>query len=325
MVMKRRDFIVLLGSVAAPMTAVCQAWAQPAGRSYRLCVLVQAPRTATHWIAFFDELRKQGFIEGVNLTVVDAFNTPLDRADSVAAMMVNARPDAIITAGTLTRVLQRATETIPLVTVSDDLLAEKVVTSLSHPDGNATGISILATELDGKRQEILLETVPDMQRLAILADLGVTAPEQVKALENAAKARGIMASIHIANRTDDIMPAIEAALNLGAQALNVLASSLFNTNRTQIIGRLATARLPAIYQWPGMAEEGGLMAYGPRFVALYRQQALQVIKVLKGTKPANIPIQQPTKFELVVNLQTAKALGLALPPSLLLRADKVIE
>jgi putative ABC transport system substrate-binding protein len=134
-----------------------------------------------------------------------------------------------------------------------------------------------------------------------------------------------MASIHIANRTDDIMPAIEAALNLGAQALNVLASSLFNTNRTQIIGRLATARLPAIYQWPEMAEEGGLMAYGPRFVALYRQQALQVIKVLKGTKPADIPIEQPTKFELVVNLQTAKALGLALPPSLLLRADKVIE
>jgi putative tryptophan/tyrosine transport system substrate-binding protein len=323
--MKRRDFIMLFGGVVAPWTAVRKVWAQPAGQTYRLCVLVQAPRTAAHWVAFFDELRKQGFIEGVNLTVVDAFNTPLDRADSVATMMVNARPDAIITAGALTRVLQRATETIPLVTVSDDLLAEKVVTSLSHPNGNATGISILATELDGKRQELLLETIPDTHRLAILADLGVTAPEQINALENAAKVRGIMVSTHIANRADDIIPAIDAALNEGAQALNVLASSLFSRYRTNIIGRVATARLPAIYQWPEMAEEGGLMAYGPRFVTLYRQQALQVNKVLKGTKPADIPIEQPTKFELVVNLKTAKTLGLIVPASLLLRADEVIE
>jgi putative ABC transport system substrate-binding protein len=323
--MKRRDFIMLLGGVVAPVAAIRKAWAQPSAQTYRMCVLVQAPRTAAHWIAFFDELRKQGFLEGVNLTVVDAFNTPLDRAESVATMMVNARPDVIITAGALTRVLQRATENIPLVTVSDDLLAEKVVTSLSHPNGNATGISILATELDGKRQELLLETIPDMHRLAILADLGVTAPDQINALENAAKVRGIMASTHIANRADDIIPAIDAALSAGAQALNVLASSLFSRYRTQIIGRVATARLPAIYQWPEMAEDGGLMAYGPRFVALYRQQALQVIKVLKGTKPADIPIEQPTKFELVVNLNTAKTLGLTIPPSLLLRADEVIE
>jgi putative ABC transport system substrate-binding protein len=323
--MKRRDFIVLLGGVVAPIVAVRKARAQSGGQAYRLCVLVQGPRTAAHWIAFFDELRKQGYVEGINLTVLDAFNTPLDRADSVATMMVNARPDAIITQGALTKVLQRATETIPLVTVSDDLLAEKVVTSLSRPDGNVTGISILATELDGKRQEILLETIPDMHRLAILADPGVTAPEQLKALENAAKIRGVMASIHNANRADDIMPAIEAALNAGAQALNVLAAALFSRYRTQIIERMATARLPAIYQWPEMAEEGGLMAYGPRQVALYRQQALQVVKVLKGTKPADIPIEQPTKFELVLNLKTAKALGLSVPPSLLLRADKVIE
>jgi putative ABC transport system substrate-binding protein len=272
------------------MIAGRQAWAQPAGKTFRLAVLVQAPRDAAHWIAFFDELRKLGFPEGVNLSVVDAFNTPLDRADAVATMIVNARPDAIITAGALTRVLQRATETIPIVTVSDDLLAEKVVTSLSHPDGNATGISILATELDGKRQEILLEAIPDTHRLAILADLGVTKPEQLEALENTAKARGLMVSTHIANRADDIMPAIDAALNGGAQALNVLASSLFNRYQTQIFGRMAAARLPAIYQWPEMAEQGGLIAYGPRFVTLYRQQALQVVKVLKGAKTADIPV-----------------------------------
>lgn len=323
--MRRREFIALLGGAAADTAAALKAWSQPAGRTYRLGVLVQAPRTAAHWIAFFDELHKQGMIEGVNLTVVDAFNTPLDRADAAATMMVDARPDAIMTAGSLTRVLQRATETIPIVTVSDDLLAEKVVTSLSHPNGNATGISILATELDGKRQEILLDAIPATYRLAILADVGVTTPERIKALENAAKARGIMVSTHIANRADDITPAIDAALSAGAQALNVLASSLFSVKRAQIIQRMAVARLPAIYQWPEMAEQGGLMAYGPRFVDLYRQQALQVVKVLKGTKPTDIPIEQPTKFELVINLKTAKSLGFTIPPSLLLRADEVLE
>ncbi|MDB5635244.1 MAG: hypothetical protein JWP51_152 [Bradyrhizobium sp.] len=134
-----------------------------------------------------------------------------------------------------------------------------------------------------------------------------------------------MVSTYIANRADDITPAIDAALSAGAQALNVLASSLFSVKRAQIIERMAVARLPAIYQWPEMAEQGGLMAYGPRFVALYRQQALQVVKVLKGTKPTDIPIEKPTKFELVVNLKTAKTLGFTIPPSLLLRADEVIE
>jgi putative tryptophan/tyrosine transport system substrate-binding protein len=323
--MRRREFITLLGGAAASVTTVLKAWAQPAGRTYRLAVLVQAPQNAAHWIAFFDELRKQGFLEGVNLSIVDAFNTPLDRADSAATATVNARPDAIMTAGALTRVLQRATEAIPILTVSDDLLAEKVVSSLSHPGGNVTGISILATELDGKRQEILLETIPGVRRLAILADPGVSTPAQLKALEDAAKAHDVKVSTHIALRADNIMPAIDAAISAGAQALNVLASSLFQTYRTQIIERMAVARLPAIYQWPETAEEGGLVAYGPRFVALYRQHALQAAKVLNGTKPADIPIEQPTKFELVINLKAVKALGITVPPSLLIRADEVID
>jgi putative tryptophan/tyrosine transport system substrate-binding protein len=322
--MRRREFITLLGGAAA-MTAVLNAWAQPAGRTYRLGMLVQLPRNAAHWIAFFDELRKQGFLEGVNLSVVDASSTPLESADTSATVLVNAGPDAIMTAGAFTRVLQRATATIPILTVSDDLLAEKVVTSLSHPGGNVTGISILATELDGKRLEILLETVPGARRLAILADHGVTTPEQLKALEDAAKAHDVTVSTHTVLRADDIMPAIDAALSAGAQALNVLASSLLNAHRKQIIERMAAARLPAIYQWPETAEAGGLIAYGPRFVMLYRQHALQAVKVLKGTKPADIPIEQPTKFELVVNLKTAKALGLTVPSALLLRADEVIE
>ena len=323
--MRRREFIRLLASGAAVQLVAGAASGQEAGRSYRLACLVQAHRNAPNWIAFFEELRKNGFVEGVNLSIVDGFNTPLNRAEITATALVNARPDAIMTAGALTRVVQRATQTIPILTVSDDLLAEQAVASLAHPGGNTTGISILAPELDGKRQEILLEAVPLARRLAILVDPVVTAPHQLDALQDIAKAHGITVSTHIAANSDEIMPAIDAALAAGAQALNVLASSLFNRYRAQIIERMAAIRLPAIYQWPETAEGGGLIAYGPRFVGLYIPHALQTIKVLKGMKPADIPVEQPTKFELVINLKTAKALGLTVPPSLLARADEVIE
>jgi len=287
--------------------------------------LVQAHRNAPHWIAFFEELRKNGFVEGVNLSIVDGFNTPLNRAEITATALVNARPDAIMTAGALTRVVQRATQTIPILTVSDDLLAEQAVASLAHPGGNTTGISILAPELDGKRQEILLEAIPLARRLAILVDPGVTAPHQLDALQDIANAHGITVSTHIAANLDEIMPAIDAALAAGAQALNVLASSLFNRYRAQIIERMAAIRLPAIYQWPETAEEGGLLGYGPRFTQVFRQRARTVVKILRGTRPADLPIEQPTTFELVINLKSAKAIGHEVPAGLVLRADKVIE
>jgi putative ABC transport system substrate-binding protein len=144
-------------------------------------------------------------------------------------------------------------------------------------------------------------------------------------LANAAKGRGVTLAVHVISEPDGILPAIDAALTGGAQALNVLASSLFNRYRAQIIERLAVGRLPAIYQWPETAEEGGLIAYGPRFVSMFRQYALQAIKVLKGAEPADIPVEQPTKFELIVNLKTAKAIGLEVTTVLLNRADQVIE
>jgi putative ABC transport system substrate-binding protein len=222
-------------------------------------------------------------------------------------------------------VLQRATQTIPILTVSDDLLAEKVVTSLAHPDGNATGISILATELDGKRQEILLEAFPATQRLAIIADNGVTGHEQLQALASSGRARGIAVSTYVVRSSDEVSPAIEAASGAGAQVLNILASSLLHRSSSLMIEQTARIRLPAIYQWPEIAETGGLLGYGPRFVTLYRQQAWQVAKVLKGAKPNDIPIEQPTRFELVVNLKTAKDMGLTIPLALLIRADLVIE
>ncbi len=324
--MRRREFIALLGSAAVATWAPSRAWTQEAGRTYRLGVLVNAPRNAAHWVAFFDELRSHGFIEGVNLSVLDGFSAPADRVDTIAATMVGARPDAVLVGGAaLTRVMQRATQTIPILAFSDDLVAEKAVASLAHPGGNTTGISILGTELDGKREEILIEMVPAARRIAALADPAVTALQQLRALEDAANARGVALDAHVVSDADGILPAIDAALTGGARALNVHASSLFNRYRAQIIERVAAVRLPTMYQWPEAAEEGGLVAYGPRFVSLYRQHALQAIKVLNGMKPADIPVEQPTKFELVVNLKTAKAIGLDVPPTLLNRADQVIE
>jgi putative ABC transport system substrate-binding protein len=288
--------------------------------------LANAPRNAAHWVAFFDELRSNGFVEGINLSVLDGFSAPPDRADTIAAMMVKARPDAVLTGGaTLTRVMQRATQTIPILAFSDDLVAEKAVASLSRPGGNITGMSILATELDGKRQEILLELVPAARRIATLVDPDVTSPQQLQLLNDTAKGRGVTLAVHVISEPGGILPAIDAALTGGAQALNVLASSLFNRYRGQIIERVRAGRLPTIYQWPETAEEGGLIAYGPRFVSMFRQYASQVIKVLKGAKPADIPVEQPTRFELIVNLKTATAIGLDVPPTLLNRADQVIE
>jgi putative tryptophan/tyrosine transport system substrate-binding protein len=322
---RRRRFITMLGGATLALRMAPEAWSQEEGRTYRLGVLVQSPRSAGHWVAFFDELARIGFVEWRNLAIVDGFNVPPDRAETKAKEIVDAYPDLVVTAGAFTLLLQKATKTIPILTVMDDLLAGHAVASLAHPGGNTTGISIFAPELDAKRQEILLDAVPEARRLAVVADPSVTHSTQLKALDESARARGISVSTHLVANADEIVPAIDAAAAAGAQALNLLASSLFNRHRAEIIERVAAARIPVIYQWPEMAEEGGLIAYGPRFTTIYRQHARQAAKVMRGTKPADIPVEQPTTFELVINLKTAKVLGLEIPGSLIARADEVIE
>ena len=194
--------------------------------------------------------------------------------------------------------------------------------SVAHPGGNTTGMSILATELDGKRQELLTDLVPTARQIAALAAAGVTPPEQLRALEDAARKHGIELSVHLASKPEEIVPAIEEARGSGAQALNVLAATLLNANRRLIIERAAAFKLPAIYQWPDMAEAGGLAAY---FNKLGGQRARQLVKLLQETKPADLPVEQPDKFELAINLRTARAIGLEVPAALLDLADKVIE
>jgi putative ABC transport system substrate-binding protein len=324
--MKRREFLTLLGG--ATLLAPLVASAQEAGRTYRVGGLHAAPRDAPHHVALFDELRRFGFIEGQNL-IIDwrGYGLSVEQYSEFAAKLVKTQVDVILAGGDASiRVVQKATATIPILALTDDMLGQGFVRSLAKPGGNTTGVTILAAELDGKRQEILMETVPGLRRMAALADTNTTKPRQLQALQDAARARGFELSIHGVARPEEIVPAINAAKASDAAALNVLASSLLFNNRTIIFERAATLRLPAIYQWPEMAEAGGLVSYGPRIVQLYRDIICrQMVKLLRGTKPTDLPVEQPTRFELVINLKTAKAIGYEIPAGLVLRADKVIE
>jgi putative ABC transport system substrate-binding protein len=273
-------------------------------------------------------LRPYGFIDGQNLAVdYRSWAQHVDEIWDYAADLVKERVDAISAGGDLAiRAAQKATQSIPIVGVTDDMLRSGFVTSLARPNGNTTGVSILAPELDGKRQEILMEALPGLHHLAILADSNTTKQAQLEGLQQAARTRNIEFSAYWVAKTDEIAPAIDAAKAVGAAALNVLASPMLNSNRRIIIDRVAALSLPAIFQFPETAEEGGFAAYGPRFDQVIGElHARQIVHILRGAKVADIPVEQPTKFELVINLQTAGALDIALPSTLVARADRVIE
>jgi putative ABC transport system substrate-binding protein len=323
--MQRREFITLLGgaAVASPLAAR----AQESGRKYRLGFLIPVERESPGAVAFFDELRLYGFIEGGNLDVIPGgFNISSEQIDAMVALIVKAAPDAIISGpGRYTLAFQEATKTIPLLAMSEDMVTEGLVASLARPGGNTTGISILSLGLDGKRQDLLMEAVPGARKIAALADTTNTPMEHIKRLQDAARARGVELSIFGAATREQVLPAIDAAKAAGAEALNFLSSPLFTVNPRAFIEHIVKLRLPAMHQWPEIAEEGGLLAYGTRFTEVFRQRARLVVKVLRGAKPADLPVEQPTRFELVINLKTAKAIGYEIPAGLVLRADKVIE
>ena len=324
--MRRRDFITLVGGTAATWPTVARA--QEAGRKYRIAALLPGPRNQPNYVGLFDELQQFGFIEGQNLMIdVRSYGEHIELLSKYAEELFATPANVIIAAGDLAiRAAQQATKTIPILAFTDDMVGSGFVSSLAKPGGNTTGVSFLTTELDGKRQEILIEAVPGLRHMAALADTNTTAPRQLEALQDAAHTRGIELSIHRVIKADEIAPAIDAAKKLEVGALNVLASPLLFANRQLIIERTAALRLPAIYQWPEMAEEGGFLAYGPRLVPLYRDiMARQLVKLLRGIKPANLPVEQPTKFEFVINMKTANTLGLPVSRSMQLLADEVIE
>jgi putative tryptophan/tyrosine transport system substrate-binding protein len=320
--MRRREFITLIGSAAAVSLLLAPVVrAQEPGRIYRLSVIVGAARQAPRIVAVFDELKGLGFVEGHNLQIVaGGFGLREDQYTEVAATVARSAPDVIFcTDHYAVRAIQEAIHTVPIVGMYTDLR------SLARPGGNTTGVSLLVPELDGKRQEILMEAVPGARRIAVLADPIISQAHHLQALQNATRARGVEVGVFSAGTPELIAPTMDKAKEWGATALNVLSAPLFSVNRRLVIERAAALGLPAIYEWAEMAEEGGLIAYGPRLTLIYRQLARLIVKVLRGIKPEDLPVEQPTKFELVVNLKTAKALGLTIPQSLLLRADKVIE
>jgi putative tryptophan/tyrosine transport system substrate-binding protein len=322
--MWRRQFLGVLGGAAAwPLAAP----AQTAGRIFRIGYLSGSSRQTPNFFALLDELRLAGFIEGQNLTVLDdGFNVADNEVAAAATALVKASPDAIFAAGLLrAKTLQTATKSIPLVVVSEDMVAELLVSSLARPGGNVTGISLISPDLDGKRGDLLLEAVPGLRHVAVLADPSVDTPSHLQDLTGSAKARGIELSVFSAGKPEEIVAAMNAAKSSGVGAINVLATSSFYFNSHLLIQRASELQLPAIYQWPEMAEQGGLIGYGPRFTDLFRQVGRQVVKILRGTNPSDIPVEQPSRFELVVNLKAAKEIGLEISANFVLRADKLIE
>ena len=326
--MDRRRF--LLTSLAGAFGASLAAEAQQAGKVYRISFLALTPGEDTSSMnVLVERLRELSYSEGRNMTFeyVSADGRP-ERLPQLAMELVRARPDVLIAGfGTLTaQAAKAATTTIPIVfTTVGDPVGAGVVASLARPGGNATGLSGL-TEIGGKRLELLLELIPGKQVVAVLMNPDTPFTRlALKEVKTAAEAERIRLEVLEARTPDQVSGQFGAAVKAGAGGLLVLEDPLMYDLRRQISDIAAKFRLPVVYTYRDYAQAGGLMSYGTDRRQIYRRAAEYVDKILKGAKPADLPVEQPTKFELVINLKTANALGLTIPPSLLARADQVIE
>jgi putative tryptophan/tyrosine transport system substrate-binding protein len=321
----RRHVITLLGGAAAawPLTARAQQGGMP---TIGLLWPADAPPVFPRMESFRQGLRASGLVEGQNVALELRYaQRGPQQLPELAADLVRLKADAIFTGGDLAaRVAQQATRTIPIITISDDIIGAGLIASLSRPGGNITGVTILAPELSAKRLEVLRDIIPGLSRVTALHD-PTNGTSQVTMAESAARALNVKLQVLDIKNRDDVARAIRAARDTQAQALNVFFSPLLSSLHREIITLAAEYGLPAIYQWKEHVEAGGLVSYGPNLAAMWRQSAVITAKILKGAKPADVPVEQPTKLELVVNFKTAKSLDLIIPPSVLLRADEVIE
>ena len=324
--MKRRQFITLLGGAAAwPVSARAQQATKLPTIGYlgSATLATESQRMA----AFVQRLRELGWVEGS--TVVIDYRWAEGRTEryaEIAAEFVRLKVDVIVTVGGAVAAAKQATATIPIVFAgAGDPVGSGMVASLAQPGGNVTGLSVQSTDLAGKRLEILREIFPDVRRLAIIGNVEYAATVlEMGEAQAAARALGLEVARSEIRRAEDIAPAFEA-LKGAAQALYVCADATINANHARINTLALGARLPTMHGVRDYVEVGGLMAYGPNLPDLYRRAANYVDKILRGAKPADLPVEQPTKFDLVINLVTAQALGLTVPPTLLARADEVIE
>ena len=324
--MRRREFLGVLGSAAVWPTVPR---AQQSGKLLTIGFLGAA--TASGWspwvTAFEKRLRELGWIEGRTIAIEyrwqDGRN---DRSAEIAAEFVRLKVDVIVTGGISVPALKQATSAIPIVfALSVDPIGDGLVASLARPGGNVTGLSNQSAELAGKRLELLREVVPALRRLAVLVNVGYPAAVlERREIQTAARTYGVEVAILEIRRSEDIAPAFDA-IKGRADALHVVSEPLVTSNRVRINTLAQSVRLPTMHATREYVEAGGLMSYGPNYSDQFRRAAELVDKILRGAKPGDIPVEQPTKFSLIVNLITAKALGLTVPPSVLARADEVIE
>ena len=326
---KRRIFAVALCTV---LFALCvSAHAQQPTKIPRIGLLFTAtPSAAAARIeAFRQGLRELGYVEGKNILIEQRYaEGQLNHMNELAAELVRLKVDVIVTIGpAATRPAKEATTAIPIVMgVDDDPVGNGFVASLARPGGNITGLASLAPEIGGKQLELLKEIVPRLSRVAVLGTS--TQPGNAQSLreaEVAAQALAVKLQYLDVLSPKDIEPVFRTASNGRAEAVLVLRASVFFSHRKQIVDLAAKRQLPAMYYTTEYVEEGGLMTYGVSITDLFRRAATYVDKILKGAKPAELPIEQPTKFELVINLKTAKRIGLTISPNVLARADRVIK
>ena len=326
--MRRREFIALLGGAATWPTGAARA--QQATKLPTIGFLVAGtPASHGQWVAaFVQRLRELGWIEGHSIAIEYRWaEGRTERAAEIAAELVRHKVDVVVTSGTAVVVAaKQATSDIPIVfAAAGDPVGTGLVASLARPGGNVTGLSLQLTDLAAKRLVLLREVIPGLGRLAILANVGGPAVMlDMREVEAAARTLRLEVIKLEIRQGEDIAPAFEA-LKGRAEALYVANDPLVDTQRIRISTLALAARLPTMYGSRGHIEAGGLMSYGANFPDMFRRAADIVDKILKGAKPADLPVEQPTNFELVINLKTAKALGLTVPPLLLARADEVIE
>ena len=330
--MDRREAIlafVMLGAACAPPTA----FAQPLGKVWRVGVLLPASRPASlspEAAALLRGLQALGYAEGKNLQMEWRHaDGKYDRFAGLAAELVQLKMDVIVTGGpAATGAAQRVTTTVPIVMAnSDDPVASGFVKSLAHPGGNITGLSNISGEIGPKQLEVLLGMVSGLSRVAVLVNPtnASSIAMVLKPLHSVAQTKGIVMLSVEARTPQEIEAAFTRIVNEKAKAVIVVQDALFSQQRSQLADLAAKHRLPAIGRDQSYAGAGGLMSYGPNGLDNFRRVATYIDKIFRGASPGDLPVEQPTKFELVINLKTAKALGLTIPASVLLRADRVIE
>ena len=325
----RREFITLLGGAAAAWPLAARA--QRAGNVWRIGMLdtTSAALNAANVDAFREGLRQLGYIEGQNIVIeYRSADGRIERFPELAAEIVSRKVDVIVTRGTPAALAAKhATATISIImAASGEPVGAGIVASLARPGGNVTGLSAFVTELTAKRIELLREVRPQIARIALLDNMSnLSVPAQWEELKRATRSLGIESQLLDVRRPEDLGRAFDAASSQRVDALAVGNDSVVIANRRRVAQLEVMHRLPAIYASREFVDAGGLFSYSVHYPDLYRRAATYVDKIFKGAKPAELPVEQPTKFELVINLTTAKALGLTVPPSLLARADEVIE